>query len=83
MPDTSTGATLLLSGPEVARRLGIGISTLHALRRADRLPLATIRLGRAVRYRADELRDWTAAGCPARRAWEAMRAEKPRMRVAN
>ena len=65
---------LLIDGPEVARRLGIGLSHLHAMKRAAKFPLTPIRLGRAVRYRADELAAWTAAGCPANCRWAAMKS---------
>jgi predicted DNA-binding transcriptional regulator AlpA len=74
--DTPNADALLLSGPDVSRRLGIGISHLHGLRRAGQLPLTPIRLGRAVRFRADELARWVAAGCPAAAKWEAMNAGK-------
>jgi predicted DNA-binding transcriptional regulator AlpA len=65
---------LLVSGPSVAERLGIGLSHLHGLKRAGKFPLTPIRLGRAVRYRVDELVAWTAAGCPAADRWRAMQA---------
>jgi predicted DNA-binding transcriptional regulator AlpA len=63
---------LLLSGPEVCRRLDIGLSHLHALRRAGKFPLIPVRLGRSVRWSADELTRWCAAGCPATDRWRAM-----------
>ena len=30
-----------------------------------------VRIGRSTLWRADELRDWVAAGCPRREEWEA------------
>lgn len=75
--DLSTAATdnaLLLSGPDVCARLRIGVSLFHGLRRQGRLPLTPIRLGRAVRFSADELARWTAAGCPNAMKWNAMNA---------
>jgi predicted DNA-binding transcriptional regulator AlpA len=30
-----------------------------------------VRIGRSTLWRADELRDWVAAGCPRRTEWEA------------
>jgi predicted DNA-binding transcriptional regulator AlpA len=56
---------LLLSGADVCRRLGIGLSHFHNLRRSDKFPLTTIRLGASVRWREDELRQWIECGCPA------------------
>jgi excisionase family DNA binding protein len=63
---------LLLSASDVCRRLGIGVSHLHALRRAGKFPLTPVRLGRAVRFRADDLTRWVSAGCPAATKWNAM-----------
>ena len=34
---------------------------------------AVLRLGRCVRVRADELRDWIDAGCPSREEWLSIR----------
>lgn len=45
------------------------IAALHA---SGRLP-RPIRLGRSVRWRAEEFRDWLAAGAPPRDRWEVMR----------
>jgi predicted DNA-binding transcriptional regulator AlpA len=72
-------APLLLSGPEVALRLGIGISHFHALIRVGKFPLTPLRLGRSVKYRADHLGAWIEAECPAVEKWRAIisqRAEK-------
>lgn len=43
--------------------------SLHAAGRVPR----PVRLGRAVRWSAAELRDWLAAGAPSREAWEQMK----------
>lgn len=32
-----------------------------------------VRIGRSTLWRADELREWIAAGCPGREQWEAQR----------
>jgi predicted DNA-binding transcriptional regulator AlpA len=56
---------LLIDGRELARRLGVGISTIHAMRRAGKLPLRIVRLNAAVRFDARECAAWVAAGCPA------------------
>jgi predicted DNA-binding transcriptional regulator AlpA len=68
--DPTTTTALLLSGPAVCARLGIGVSSLHALRRAGKFPLKRIRLGRSVRFSAAELAEWVADGCPARARWQ-------------
>ncbi|MDC0307984.1 helix-turn-helix domain-containing protein [Planctomycetaceae bacterium] len=61
---------LLLPASEAARLLGISKRHLHTLNVSGRLP-RPIRLGRSVRWNADELRAWIAAGCPERSRWEA------------
>lgn len=78
----SPDAALLVSGAECARRLGIGLSLFHSLRRQGRMPLAPIRLGRAVRFSAGELTRWAAAGCPAEAKWRAMNTMNPVRRTA-
>jgi predicted DNA-binding transcriptional regulator AlpA len=42
---------------------------------AARIP-APIKLGGRTLWRVQELRDWVEAGCPARKAWEAIRAKQ-------
>jgi predicted DNA-binding transcriptional regulator AlpA len=63
---------LLLRAAEVALALGIGKRHLAALNSSGRLP-RPIQLGRSVRWRAEEIRDWVAAGAPCRDRWEQMR----------
>jgi predicted DNA-binding transcriptional regulator AlpA len=43
---------------------------------ASRIP-APIKLGGRTLWRAEELRNWVIAGCPIRRAWEALLAARP------
>jgi len=69
--ESTTNPALLLSGPAVCARLGIGVSSLHALKRAGRFPLSPVRLGRSIRYRADELARWVSDGCPPTAIWKA------------
>ena len=64
---------LTAPAPEVARLLGISERHLWALNSSGRVP-RPLRLGRAVRWSVEELRDWIAAGAPERTRWEAMRA---------
>jgi predicted DNA-binding transcriptional regulator AlpA len=63
---------ILLDAHGVCARLSIGLSHFHALRRDGRFPLAPVRLGKSVRFYADELRQWTAARCPGEMKWRAM-----------
>ncbi len=63
---------LALPAGEVAKLLAISERHLWALNSSGRLP-RPVRLGRAVRWSAEELRDWIAAGAPERTRWEAMR----------
>jgi predicted DNA-binding transcriptional regulator AlpA len=82
MPVESADA-LLLSAADVSRRLAICKGHLHGLRRAGKFPLTPIRLGRAVRFSADELTRWTQAGCPAADRWRLIQqAEADRGRRA-
>lgn len=81
-PEFPTDGVLLIDGRELARRLGVGISTIHALRRTGRFPLKPIRLGRAVRFRSDELSRWCAVGCPAANRWDAINTSPERRRTA-
>ena len=76
----TTGTALLIAGNEVCARLSIGKSKFHQMIRAGQMPLRPIRLGRAVRYRADELAAWVAAECPNCDRWRAMAAMQGRGR---
>lgn len=55
---------LLLRAQELARLLSISLRTLWRLHSSGSLP-RPMRLGAAVRWRADEIKQWIAAGCPA------------------
>ena len=63
----------LLSGPEVAAVLGIGLSCFHKLRKTGRLPLP-LRFCRAPRWRRRELLDWINAGMPQNSCWKWQKA---------
>jgi len=69
-PDESS--RLALTAADVARQLGISERHLWALHSSARLP-RPVRLGRSVRWGADELRRWLEAGAPPRDRWEATR----------
>ena len=65
-------APLLLAAAEAAKLLSISERHFYKLHSSGRVP-RPIRLGRAVRWRADELREWLAAGAPSRSQWQSMR----------
>lgn len=80
-PGTTRDATILAAGGlalqpalldvlMVAVLLGVSRSHVRKLHDSGRLP-RPVRLGRAVRWRRDEVVDWIAAGCPPRSRWEA------------
>jgi len=77
MPTDDTLSPLLIPDKVAARMVGISRASWHRLRAAGKLP-AAVHLGRAVRWRADELRDWIACGCPDGRTWAAMTAASAR-----
>lgn len=54
----------LLKTREVAAALGLSDRQIRKLAATGRLP-GRVRVARSVRYRADVLRAWVAAGCPA------------------
>lgn len=63
---------LLLDLVEVARRLQISRAHAARLNSSGGLP-RPIRLGRSVRWSAEDLSRWIVAGCPPRDRWEALR----------
>ena len=60
---------------DVAGLLQVSLRHVAAMNSSGRLP-RPIRLGRAVRWLADELHAWLEAGAPARDRWEALKAAK-------
>jgi predicted DNA-binding transcriptional regulator AlpA len=63
----------LLPARHVAALCGLSLATWHR-RVADGSVPRSVRIGRAVRWRREELLAWIAAGCPERRTWEALQA---------
>jgi len=55
---------LLLDAKQVARLLGVCTRLVWAMRSGGRLP-APLRLGKATRWRASDIRRWVQEGCPA------------------
>ena len=54
---------------------GVCRATWHRLRAAGKLP-APVKLGRALRWRRDEIVAWINANCPDAETWAAMQAAK-------
>ena len=63
---------LLIDVKEVARRLDLSERTVWRLSSAGMLPRPVVIGGKSKRWRAEEIAAWVAAGCPDRKAWEAM-----------
>jgi predicted DNA-binding transcriptional regulator AlpA len=61
---------LLLTAKEAAATCGKSVRTWRTWDAAGKIP-QPVRIGRSTLWRADELRDWVAAGCPSRQEWEA------------
>jgi predicted DNA-binding transcriptional regulator AlpA len=63
--------TLLLSARAAASLCGLGLSTWWRFLSSGKIP-DPVRIGRAVRWRREELYGWMEAGCPSRDKWDAM-----------
>lgn len=79
-PPAPPAAELALEPVLVGRRkaaslCGVSVATWHRLMAAGKVP-ASVRLGGRVLWRVEELRAWSAAGCPDRRTWEALRTAR-------
>jgi predicted DNA-binding transcriptional regulator AlpA len=64
---------LLLCDRDAAALCNCSRSHWHAMRAAGKLP-PSIKLGRKVLWRREEIESWIAAGCPDARTWQAIRA---------
>ena len=53
----------LLTVPEVAEICGVASETVRRMTDRGAMPMP-VRLGRAVRYRLDEIEQWIQDGCP-------------------
>jgi predicted DNA-binding transcriptional regulator AlpA len=80
MPSDTLGA-LLIPDTEAAALAGVCRATWHRLRAANKVPPA-VRLGRAVRWRREEVIAWIEAGCPDGPTWAAMQTSGRRLRAA-
>lgn len=65
----NTTAPLLIGVNDACKLLSISRAHYFEQRSAGRIGPSEIKLGRKILLRADEVRDWVAAGCPPRRSW--------------
>jgi predicted DNA-binding transcriptional regulator AlpA len=71
----------LLTREQVAAMLNVSLRTFTELESAGAVGPEPVRLGgsgRLIRYQADRIRAWVAAGAPGRQRWLAIEAAKPR-----
>jgi predicted DNA-binding transcriptional regulator AlpA len=61
---------LLLKARQAATTCRVSLRTWRSWDSGGQIP-RPIRIGRSTFWRMDELKDWTAAGCPRRTDWEA------------
>lgn len=66
---------ILVDANDAAAMLGVSRAHFYRMRAAGQVPLP-VRLGKAVRWRVEELQEWVDAGCPGRSKWEAIKAER-------
>ncbi len=64
---------LLLPARKAAALCGMSLRTWRIWDAAGHVPMP-LRIGRSMFWRAEELREWVAAGCPKRDIWTALRA---------
>jgi predicted DNA-binding transcriptional regulator AlpA len=60
----------LVSGRQAAKLIGKSLRTWRSWDSGGKIP-RPVRIGRSTLWRAEELREWVAAGCPCRQTWEA------------
>lgn len=68
LADLPSVTAALLAADEVAQLLAVSPKSVRRMDLVGRLP-RPVRLGRAVRWRHEEILDWVAAGCPPRDQW--------------
>jgi predicted DNA-binding transcriptional regulator AlpA len=68
---------LLVDCGKAAKLVGVSRTTWWSLNRSGRCPLPVKLTGRPL-WRRAELEAWTAAGCPPRAKWQAMRGARAR-----
>ena len=83
-PDSEEGSTeyqapiapALMTSAELATELQISERTIRRLEITGKIGPRPMNIGRAVRYRRDEVEKWIEAGCPARDRWGGRRLRK-------
>jgi predicted DNA-binding transcriptional regulator AlpA len=72
MSDTQTTSTAnhLLTAKALGQMLSLSKRQIFRLNSCGKIP-SPVRIGGAVRWSAQDISDWLAAGAPDRRAWEA------------
>jgi predicted DNA-binding transcriptional regulator AlpA len=73
-PDQSELEPLLVGAKMAALLCGKCLRTWRAWNAAGWIP-RPVRIGRSTLWRLDELKAWTAAGCPRREEWELIKKE--------
>ena len=69
-------APALMTSVELAAELQISERTVRRLEITGKIGPRPMNIGRAVRYRRDEVEKWIEAGCPARDSWGGRRLRK-------
>jgi len=76
MTTTPTNQTCqLISAKTLGQMLSLSKRQIHRLNSSGKIP-APIRIGGAVRWSAEEISAWLAAGAKDRKIWEAMKEAK-------
>jgi len=68
----SLDAALAISARDLKEMLNVSLRQVWRLNAAGKLP-KSIRLGGSVRWNRAEIQQWFEAGCPDRKAWDAMK----------
>lgn len=66
---------LALDARELGLALGVSARTVRTWRESGALPAPVLKRGAVIRWSADEIRRWMAAGCPDLEAWEKRNAQ--------
>jgi len=74
LPTKAPPQRLLWSAAELSQVLGVSVRTIRRLELQARLPRPLV-IGRAVKWKADEIRRWVNARCPSRDEWELIERE--------
>ena len=70
-PEVSRPAPLVTDASGVGLMVEMSARSIRRMNSAGRLP-RPVKIGGAVKWRVAEIEAWVRAGCPDRKAWEAM-----------